>query len=561
MSYDLKSIKVPRVWGRALRTLVSLLENNYSSQIVKKQLLKETGMAHFKDIVTDSPPINMPLHAATADAANGAIETANQSFEQHRPDYRHSDFQYTSFRDYAKAYKRHKTTPILVAEQVIQALDAQQSTINAVINFNEQYIRLQAEESTRRIKSGQPRSPLEGVPVAIKDELDTVPYSTSVGTQVYGLDGSAKDDATVVARLIEAGAMIIGKTNMHEIGMGVTGSNPHFGVCRNPYDTNFHTGGSSSGSASAVAAGLCPIAVGADGGGSIRIPAALCGQVGLKATWSRVSEHGAAPLCWSLAHIGPIGCTVDDVALGYQLMAGSDPQDPWTMYQPKPHLLDYLNNDLKGLRLGIYSEWFSHASKEITDCCDNAVDILVRQGAIRKSIGIDNLEAQRIAHVITIGTEMLTAVEREYAKSPERFGLDTRINLALSSAFTAKDYVKAQRIRAQAMAAYAKAFETADVIITPCTGIVAPEINIKALPDGESDLGALTEIMRFVTPANLTGLPAITVPVGYSSTGLPIGLQIMGKAWEEHRLLRLARIIEMHISKIRPRIFYNLLEL
>ncbi|MCP5205808.1 MAG: amidase [Hahellaceae bacterium] len=560
MSYDLKSLHVPRVWGRALRTLVSLLENGYTNQIVKKQLFKEGGLSRLNDIYIDNPPVNMPQHEATAERDPGKIEAAEKAFSRHHPNYSHSDFQYPSYRHYAEAYRQQQASPVQIAERIIDALDAQQSTINAVINFNEQYIRLQAEESAQRIKAGKPRSDLEGVPVAVKDEIDTVPYTTSVGTQIYGLDGSAKDDATVVARLKAAGALIIGKANMHEIGIGVTGANPHFGVCRNPYDPGFHTGGSSSGSAAAVAAGLCPIAIAADGGGSVRIPAAMCGQVGLKATWSRISEMGAAPLCWSVAHIGPIGCTVDDVALSYKLMAGADPHDPWTLKQPTPHLIDYLNDKLDGLRLGIYTEWFSHASKDIVDCCDNAIDILVKHGAVRKSVVINGLENQRLAHVVTIGSEMLTAVEREFAKGTDKFALDTRINLALASSFSSKDYIKAQRLRAQAIEEYAKVFEQADVILTPCTGVVAPEINVKALPDGESDLATLTEIMRFVTPANLTGLPAITVPVGYSSTGLPIGLQIMGRAWEEHVLLRLARIVEKHISKVKPRVFYHLLD-
>jgi Asp-tRNA(Asn)/Glu-tRNA(Gln) amidotransferase A subunit family amidase len=346
---------------------------------------------------------------------------------------------------------------------------------------------------------------------------------------------------------------------MHEIGIGVTGQNAHLGVCRNPYSIAHHTGGSSSGSAAAVAAGLCPLSIGADGGGSIRIPAALCGIVGLKPTWSRISTYGAFPLDWTVGHLGPMGSTVNDVALGYALMAGPDTKDPLSLEQPTVHLKDYHNNNLKKIRIGIYTPWFEHASPEVVEQCHQAMKILQAQGATCHEIRIEHLDAQRLAHTVTISSEMLTAIEEAYLKDQSRFGLDTRINLAIATAFNAKDYIKAQRIRTMAIKEFHAAFEDVDVILTPTTGMVAPKINEKAQPKGESNLGVLTELMRFAVPGNITGLPALSVNAGYDKLGLPIGIQLMGRPWEEHLLLQLGRIIEEQVERVAPKVHYRLL--
>jgi len=562
MPYDLKSIRVPRLWGVPLKTLVSLLENGYSRKLLESPLIKEAGVDKLRALVLDDAPIMTPKYSKgrSMSAANAKETLSILEFSLH-PTLDNPGFRFQNVFDFATAYRNGTTTPVEVAKHVIKAIKASNDgklPLRAIINSNEQDILRQAEASKKRIEEGKAYSVLDGVPVAVKDELDMVPYATSVGTAIFGKDNSASEDATVVARVRAAGALLIGKTNMHEIGIGVTGGNPHHGVCRNPYNPLHHTGGSSSGSASAVAAGLCPLAIGADGGGSVRIPAALCGVSGLKATWSRVSEFGAAPLCWSVAHVGPIGATVDDVALGYSLMSGPDTKDETSTEQPNLHLKDYLNDDLTGLRVGIFTPWFKHADEEVAEHCTNALKILENQGATRHEIIIKNLDAQRIAHAVTIASEMLTAMSEEYGKDTSRFALDTRINLAIASTFTATDYVKAQQVRGLAIKAFMEAFEDVDVIITPSSAITAPKINNKALPAGESNLSALTEIMRFSTAGNLTGLPALTVNAGYSENGLPIGVQLMGRPWEENTLLRMGRVIDKATTKKKPEIHFPL---
>lgn len=565
MDYDLKSVHAPRLAGAALKTLATLLENGYTHRFLQQPLLREAGLEMLREASLHVPTTSLPLHLNSRAVPLNLVEESRKPLDagETPPPFSDTAFKPVTIAAIARAYRKQRTDPVAVAERVIAGIEASRigaSALNAFICSDADDILRQARESLTRLREGNPRSLMEGVPVAIKDELDAVPYCTSVGTKLLGKDGSCRDDATAVARLRAAGALIIGKTNMHEIGLGVTGNNPHWGVCRNPYNPKHHTGGSSSGSAAAVAAGLCPVAVGADGGGSIRIPAALCGVTGLKATWGRISESGAAPLCWSVAHNGPIGTSVDDVALAYLTMAGPDINDRWTLTQPTAHLRDYLKDDLRGLRIGVYSPWFRHASDDVVDVCESAVRVLLERGATRHEFEIEHLNLQRVAHAVTIVSEMLASMNGHYPERRSLFSLETRVNLALGSQFTAKDYVRAQQVRTLAIQSFLRALSDVDILVTPTTAITAPPIHASAVAQGESDLHTLTELMRFATAANLTGLPALTVPAGYDRQGLPIGLQLMGRPWEEHLLLRVGRTLEQHAPREKPAVYVDLLD-
>ena len=394
--------------------------------------------------------------------------------------------------------------------------------------------------------------------MAIKDEFDMVPYPTTVGTKFLG-QSPAREDATAVARLRASGALLIGKTNMHEIGIGVTGFNAHHGTARNPYNVEHYTGGSSSGPAAAVAAGLCPVALGADGGGSIRIPAAFCGLVGLKPTFGRVSEYGAAPLTWSMAHIGPLGATAADAAMLYAAIVGSDPKDKMSWHQPAPVNVGWEDGDIEGMILGVFWPWFRHASPEVVAVCEPVLGRFEEMGACIREITIPDLEAGRVAHTVTIAGEIAQSMDRYYAKHRKDFSLEVRINLSLARSFNSSDFILSQRVRARAMANFNQALAEVDVIVTPMTGLPAPRIPENSLPDGDSDLTTLVEIMRFATISNLTGLPAISFPVGYTPSGMPIGLKGIGRAWDEVTLLRLAVAAEKVIERRKPQVHYDLL--
>jgi Asp-tRNA(Asn)/Glu-tRNA(Gln) amidotransferase A subunit family amidase len=470
-------------------------------------------------------------------------------------------FRFAGVHEYAQAYRKGITSPLEVAERVLRAIDAGNHAtppMRAVIAVRSDDVLRQAEAATRRLRQGSPLSFLDGVPFGIKDEVDMVPYATTAGTAFLGAHPSTTD-ATVVGRLRAAGALLIGKTNMHEIGIGVTGLNPAHGTPRNPYATGHHTGGSSSGSASAVASGLCPVALAADGGGSIRIPAALCGVVGLKPTYGRVSENGAVPLCWSVAHIGPIAANVTDAALGYAALAGPDPRDPNSLHQPAPSLLDWNKPDLQGVRLGVFTPWFQHADSEVVSVCRRMVDGLRDRGAQVREVSLPGLEAARVAHAITICSEMAQAMSAHASRHGRDHAHEVRVTLALARALTARDYIKAQRVRTALIQSFRRVFQEVDAVISPTTAIPAPHISEASLDIGVSDLALAAELMRFTTPANLAGLPAISFPAGYTAGGLPIGIQAIGRPWEESLLLRIALAGEACMERRAPATLYSIL--
>jgi Asp-tRNA(Asn)/Glu-tRNA(Gln) amidotransferase A subunit family amidase len=297
----------------------------------------------------------------------------------------------------------------------------------------------------------------------------------------------------------------------------------------------------------------------ADGGGSIRIPASFCGLVGLKPTFGRVSEFGAAPLTWSMAHIGPLAATASDATLAYAVLAGPDPLDLHSLHQPPPTPEGWQDLDLHGLRLGIFPPWFSHATPEVVSACEGLVQQFVTMGAELREVTIPELEAARVAHTLTIAAEMAVNMSATYDQHHRQHGLDVRTNLALARTFTAVDYLKAQQVRTRMLAHFGRALDEVDAIVTPSTGLVAPVYSAAALAGCESDLTTLMQILRFATPANLTGLPAISMPAGYDAAGLPIGLQAIGRAWQEASLLRLALAAEQVVERRRPVVYYDLL--
>lgn len=557
-SYDLKSIKMPYLSGALLSAFTNLVEGPLGG-LFAPTLLKNAGLPWLREQVFDDAPTYLPLYYSPQPAGEG--QTIDPSEWPEKVESHDAGFHFASIYDYAIAYRRGETSPEEIAERVLDAIgesDAADPPLRAMIAVEREDVLAQALQSAQRFRDGQALSILDGVPVAVKDEIDMRPYPTTVGTAFLG-NRPAQHDATVVARLRAAGALLIGKANMHEIGIGVTGLNPIHGTPRNPYNPEHYTGGSSSGPAAAVAAGLCPLAVGADGGGSIRTPSAFCGLVGLKATYGRISEYGAAPLTWSMGHIGPLAANAVDAAIGYAVMAGPDAKDPNSWHQPAPTLEGWGETDLSDLTLGIYPPWFQHAVPGVVQRCQALLDLLAESGAQIHHITIPDLEAARVAHVVTIASEMFQALADTYKRHGRKHNLDVRLNLALANRFTANDYVLAQRVRTRMMDNFRRAFKKVDMVLTPTTAVPAPPIPPGALSGGESDLSILMEIMRFVTPANLIGLPAISIPAGYTSAGLPVGLQAIGRPWAEASLLRLALAAEKLVAPQKPQIYYQIL--
>jgi len=560
-NYNLESLDMPVLTGWRLKLFAAALKNPILRPLLLKLLIRPSGILRFRKLAIEETPTHDAIVFFDKDIA--ASEPESHTFSIHEPIDGEGPqvFPFRSIREYFTGYQTGAVTPEAVAEKVLNAITASDSgdrPLRAFIACNREDVMNQARAATTRIQAGKPLSVLDGVPVAIKDEVDQTPYPTTVGTSFLG-NRPAREDATVVSRLRAAGCLLIGKTNMHEIGINPNGLNYHYGTVRNPYHMAYDSGGSSSGAAAAVAAGICPAAIGADGGGSIRIPAALCNLVGLKPTYGRISEHGAFPLCWSVAHLGPIGACVEDVALTYAVVAGPDPRDPRSERQPAVRLDNWNIAELNNLTLGIYADWFNHASPSIVSACEAMLNNLCQCGARIKQIEIPGLDEIRVAHAVTILCEMSASMEK-YRLKQDCLGPSVQINLEFARAFTAQDYIRAQQMRTRAITTFQKVFEQVDLVITPTTAVTAPEIPKNYLSAGWSDLGTVTELMRFIFPPNLTGLPAISFPVGYNKTGLPIGMQAIGRPWDEHLLLQLAYAAEQYVERKRPQVFFEILD-
>jgi Asp-tRNA(Asn)/Glu-tRNA(Gln) amidotransferase A subunit family amidase len=569
MAYVPIPVKAPRLTGRPLRFLAAVLESRFWSKLVAPKLLRELGLHHLRAFRTDAAPTLQPLVDPGAEDRRAAPVsltdlTAVAETAVARPP---SPTGRNSVMDFHRAYREGRTNPSAVAEAVSRAIRESNETLDpplrAFFASDQTDVQRQAAASTARWQAGRPLSVFDGVPVAVKDELDQPPYRGTGGTRVLSRVPPA--DAATVARLRAAGALLVGKTTMHEIGIGVTGMNPNTGFTRNPFNLAHASGGSSSGSGAAVSAGIVPLALGADGGGSVRIPAALCGVVGLKATWGRVSERGGMRLCWSVGHVGPIAGTALDCALGYAAIAGADAEADFGSpvlpgYAPPVHLADLHRGRLDGVRLGVYWDWFRHARTPVADACETMVRHLESQGAKVVPVEIPHLEAMRLAHAASIASEQAVAVEALYDSGKNRaLAPETRVNLGLARCTTSLDYIRAQRVRTEAINAFRDVLGAVDVIVTPTTACTAPAIQADALAHGESDLAVLSELMRFVVSGNLTGLPAISFPAGSDQNGLPVGLQVIGRWWQEHLLLRLALVAEQAVPPRRAPLFYDVL--
>ncbi len=554
-TYDLQSVSLPYLSGAPLKWFASMLESPIRGLFLPN-LLKQAGVTWLRTQTFDEWPTFEPNWPAVSPAQ--AEFTMPFALWPEKPAHKPTGWRFPSAFDYVHAYRQGRIDPVQVAESLLAAIDAsdaQDPPLRAFIEIDREEVMRQAHASAQRWKEGTPRSLLDGVPVAVKDELDMKPYPTHMGTTFLG-KGPVEEDAIAVARMRRAGALLVGKTNMHEIGIGVTGFNPHYGTPRNPYHPSHYTGGSSSGSAAAVAAGLVPIALGADGGGSIRIPSAFCGVYGLKPTYGRVPESGSFALDFSVAHVGPIAVTTSDLVLAYAAIAGPHPHDRLSTQQEPPTLEGWNRTDLSDMTLGVFWPWFRHATPEVVAANEVMLETFQQLGAQVKAIEVPDLEAARVAHVITITTEMNQALDPYYGAHRKDLGLDVRVSLALSRAFHARDFLMAQRVRTRLIAHFQAAFEQVDAILTPATGLPAPPIPTTALPDGDSDLTTLTEIMRYAPFANLSGHPAISFPVGYTEKGLPIGMQAIARYWDEVTLFRLALAAERTLARREPQVFF-----
>ncbi len=378
---------------------------------------------------------------------------------------------------------------------------------------------------------------LGGVPIAVKDLFDTAGVLTTIGSSFFA-DNVPAADASVVGKLKQSGGIIVGKTNTHEIALGVTGNNPHYGTARNPWDRSRIPGGSSSGSAIAVATGMAVAALGSDTGGSIRVPASLCGVVGLKPTLGRVSVRGVFPLSWNLDHVGPLATCVRDVAVMLQVIAGYDPLDPASVPMPAGDYLGGLDRSLKGQRIALGTgEHIATADPEVQAAIHEAARVFASMGCTVREANVDWMRDAALANRLMTQSDA-AAVHRDRLRDhPEMFGDDVRLRLEAGAKTSSTEYILARRTQAEVRRKCEQFFESWDLLILPTTPVAAPAI------DGYQ-VQKVGQLTPFTAPFNLTGLPALSVPCGFTSQGLPIGLQIVSRAWEEARVLNAGHVFE-----------------
>jgi aspartyl-tRNA(Asn)/glutamyl-tRNA(Gln) amidotransferase subunit A len=453
---------------------------------------------------------------------------------------------FQSISQLAAGIKTRQVSPVEITRAFLERIQQVDARLNSYITLVADQALEEARSAERQIGRSGPRGPLHGIPLAHKDIAATRGIATTCGSKVLK-DHVPDTDATVIARLRAAGAILLGKLNMNEFATIVPST--HFGPVHNPWQLDRSPGGSSSGSGAAVAAGLCAGALGTDTGGSIRIPAALCGIVGLKATHGRVSLQGVTPLAWSLDHIGPMTRTVADAALMLQAIAGHDEGDWVSSDAPVPDYTARLNGEVKGLRLGVPRGFFPDATDpEVHRAFATAVGVLEGLGAHIEEVTLPDLEnAWSIAEVIING-EANVWHEPYLQAQADDYGPQVRAFLERGRSTLATDYVRAQQARASFRRALLAVCAPLDALLTPGALIPAPPLDARTVMIEGRAINLLRAMVSATSPFNLTGQPALTVPCGLSSSGLPLALQIVGKPFDEATVLQIGHAYELRTS-------------
>jgi len=444
----------------------------------------------------------------------------------------------TTISEVAARLRRREISPVEITRECLERIEKANPALNAFITVMADSALLAARTAEDEIGRGEWRGPLHGVPVALKDLIDTAGVRTTSASALHK-DRVPEEDAEVVRRLRLAGAVILGKNNLHEFAYGGSSLVSYFGDVHNPWDVERIAGGSSGGSAAAVAAGLAYAAIGTDTAGSIREPSALCGCVGLKATYGRVSCRGVIPLSASLDHVGPLTSSVEDAGLVLQAIAGYDADDVTTPDVPVTDYVAAMRAGVKGLRAGIpRGYFFDDLDAEVKTAVEHALRGIESLGAQMKEVQLE-VPADRTLQA----AESYAYHAENIAKSPELYQAETVRRLRSGERIAAADYIRSRRELEEARRKIRQVFAEVDVLVTPTMPIPAPAIaDLKT--DPEALRPAELKLLRNTRPFNVWGLPAISVPCGFTESGLPIGLQIAGPHWREDLVLRVAHAYE-----------------
>ena len=458
-----------------------------------------------------------------------------------------------SLAELAERIRKKEVSPVEATQSYLDRISAYNDKVNAFVTLTEKEALAAAREAEAAIRRGEYRGALHGMPIGHKDLYWTRGVRTTAGSRVLE-HFVPTEDATVVARYREAGSVMLGKLNTHEFAYGPTNEHSMFGPTRNPWDLDRTTGGSSGGSGAAIALALCAGATGSDTGGSIRMPAACCGVVGLKPTYGRASRHGIFPLCWTMDHPGPMARTVRDTALMLQPIAGWDPKDPATSRRPVPDYAAALTERLDGVSVGVPTEYFY-------DRADPAVEAIVR-AAMRKLADLGaRVEEVTIPHITQAAAAALTIYLAEatayhddtLATRRDFYTAQVRGFLELGNYVLAKDYLHAQRYRQLLGRELARLFKQVDVLVTPTLPITATTIGQQMITVRGVEQTVFSALLRNTEPFNLTGLPALALPCGFSAEALPVSMQVIGRPFDEITVLRVGHAYEQATDWHRQR--------
>ena len=451
---------------------------------------------------------------------------------------------YMSAGDLARLIRDRQVSPVEVIDAHLARIEATEPTLNSFITLLPDHAREAARRAETQIQAGNYRGPLHGIPVGLKDLFNTAGVRTTSGSRI--LDNFIPtEDCTVAARFQQAGAILLGKLNMHQFAYGPTGENFDYGHMHNPWNPELVTGGSSGGSGSAAAAGQCTITMGSDTGGSVRIPAALCGIVGLKPTYGLVSRAGLTPLSWRLDHPGPMVRTVEDAALTMNVIAGHDPADPATTTREVPDYTGALTGSVEGLRIGVVRDYFdAPLDSEVETAVRAAIAQLSEMGATVTEVSLPMFaDAQAISGTILMSEA--AAYHRDLlARDGDKLTPSVRLRLEAGLFVSAADYLKAQQARARFNYEMAQLLREVDLLAGPGEPITAPPILATEVEIEERTVGTVGALTQYTRPYNISGTPAISVPCGFSQAGMPIGLQLAGRAFDEVAVLRAAHAYE-----------------
>ncbi|MGJ4892152.1 amidase [Bradyrhizobium sp. HKCCYLRH3099] len=437
----------------------------------------------------------------------------------------------------AKAIAEKKLSSVEVTRSVLHRIAQWQPKLNAFMAIESEPALKAAAEADAALEKDGPKGPLHGVPLAHKDMYYEAGYVSTCGSLIRR-DFVATTTSTAVQRLKDAGAIRLGTLQMAEFAYGPTGHNAHYGPVHNPWKLGYVTGGSSSGSGSAVGARLTFAALGSDTGGSIRMPANFCGVTGLKVTWGRVSRAGAMPLSQSLDTVGPLAQTAEDCALLLGLMAGPDPEDPTASAAPVQDYVAATQASMKGLKIGVPKAFYvDDLDPEVAGCLDATIAVLKTEGADVVQVELPDQRQLTAACQLVLAVEAAAFHKRWMIERPQDYGPQVLMRLQNALAVSGVAYLEALRWRGAALAAHVAATSGVDAVIAPVSPLVTPSIadsDVGGAPGAEA---VIQRITRFTRPVNYLGLPSLAIPTGFTSTGLPVGMQLIGRSFDEATIL------------------------